>query len=263
MRDRIGAVAPGALNGASLEHHAGRELREANRRFYDALWTDARLIEPERFNTWPLVRCLVAQSRHRLEVAPGLRPRLPIEGTHCVDLSAPALARLRERGANAVMGLVTSIPFPGGTFDLVCALDIVEHVDDEDGALSELSRVAAPHAALLLSVPLHPSRWTAFDDFVGHRRRYDPERLLAKLAEHGFSVERSAVYGMQPQSSRLLDLGMWFLTHRREKAMWWYNRVLMPLGVRFQKKLALAPGIIDAEKVDEILLVCRKAGTTG
>ena len=74
------------------------EILEVNRRFYDALWTDARLVEPERFNTWPLVHCLVAQSRRRLEVAPGMRPRLPIEGTHFVDTSAPALARLRERG---------------------------------------------------------------------------------------------------------------------------------------------------------------------
>jgi predicted deacetylase len=106
-------------------------------------------------------------------------------------------------------------------------------------------------------VPLHPSHWTAFDDFVGHRRRYEPERLLAKLAEHGFRVEQSAVYGMRLKSSRLLNAALWALTHRRE-AMWWYNRVIMPLGVRFQKKLALAPGMIAAENVDEVLLVCRK-----
>jgi hypothetical protein len=40
--------------------------------------------------------------------------------------------------------------------------------------------------------------------------------------------------------------------------MWWYNRVMMPLGVLFQKKLLLQPGMIDAEDVDEVLLVCRK-----
>ena len=153
---------------------------------------------------------------------------------------------------------MTSIPFRDGAFDLVCALDIVEHVDDEDGALAELSRVATQGATLLLSVPLHPSRWTAFDEFVGHRRRYEPERLRGKLAEHGFTVERSAAYGMQPQSSLLLDLGMWFLTHRRDMAMWWYNRVLLPLGLRFQKKLVFAPGIMDSEKVDEVLLLCRR-----
>ena len=235
-------------------------LLEANRRFYDALWTDARLIDPARFNTWTLVRSLLAQSRCRLEVAPGLRPRLPIEGTHFVDFSAPALARLRERGARAAVGLVTSLPFPDRGFDLVCAFDIVEHVDDDQSALSELSRVAAPGATILLSVPLHPSRWTAFDELVGHRRRYEPERICAQLAEQGLSVEQSAVYGMQPRSQRVLDLGMWFLAHRREQAMWWYNRVMMPLGVRFQRKLAPARGWIDTGNVDEILLVCRKEG---
>ncbi len=63
---------------------------------------------------------------------------------------------------------------------------------------------------------------------------------------------------MQSRSSRLVDVGMWLLTHRRERAMWWYNRVLMPLGVRFQKKLTVTPGFTDSEDVDEVLLVCRK-----
>ncbi|MFP5464832.1 MAG: class I SAM-dependent methyltransferase [Gammaproteobacteria bacterium] len=237
------------------------ELLGANRGFYDPLWRDARLIMPERFNTWPLVRLLLDRSPRRLEVAPGLRPRLPIAGTQFVDISAPALARLRERGGHATQGSITALPFPDGAFDLVCALDIVEHVDDEDGALSELSRVAAPGAALLLSVPLHPEQWTAFDDFVGHRRRYEPQRLRSKLAEHGFVVDQSAAYGMQLKSSRLLDLGMWHLVHRRERAMWWYNHVFMPLGVRFQKRLALVPGLIDDLNVAEIILVCRKAST--
>ena len=235
------------------------DAREANRRFYDPMWTDARLVGPERFNTWPLVSALAAAGGARLEVGPGLRPRLPIDGTYFVDMSPPAVGKLRARGAHAVLGLVSALPFPSRAFHLVCALDIVEHVDDEDGALAELARVAAPGAALLLSVPLHPSQWTAFDDFVGHRRRYEPERLVAKLAEHGFTIERSAVYGMKPESSRLLELGMWWLTHRREQAMWWYGNVFMPLAVRLQKKLQLAPGVIATDKVDEILAVCRRA----
>jgi SAM-dependent methyltransferase len=243
-----------------MQSHArgGPALLEVNRQFYDPLWTDARLVEPQRFNTWPLVCSLVSRSKPRLEVAPGLRPRLPLEETHFVDFSPPAVAKLRARGASAVVALVSALPFPDRAFELVCAFDIVEHVDDEDAILSELSRVAAPKASLLLSVPLHPGNWTAFDDLVGHRRRYEPQRLLAKLAEHGFSVEQSAVYGMRPKSPRLVGVGMWFLTHRREQAMWWYNRVFMPLGVHFQKKLALAPGLIDTEHVDEVLLVCRR-----
>lgn len=244
----------------SLPSRGNPDLLEVNRRFYDPLWTDARLVEAERFNTWPLVSSLVSASRPRLEIAPGLRPRLPIAGTHFVDVSAPAIAKLRHRGAHAVVGLVTKLPFPDSVFDLVCALDIVEHVEDEDGALSEISRAAVPGAAVLLSVPLHPEFWTPFDDLVGHQRRYEPDRLLAKLAEHGLAIERSAVYGMKPKSPAVVDLGMRLIEKHRARSMWWYRNLLMPLSLRFQKKLEFHPGLIPTAQVDEVLLVCRKAG---
>lgn len=237
------------------------ELLRANQLFYDGLWADARLVEPQRFNTWLLVSRLSAQAPRRLEVAPGLRPRLPISDTQFVDISAPALAKLSARGAHTQQGPISALPFADNSFDLVCALDIVEHVDDDDRALAELARVAAPGAALMLSTPLHASMWTAFDDFVGHRRRYEPQQIIAKLAQHGFVVEQSAVFGMKPKSNALVRLGMWFLIHRRKRAMWLYNKVLMPLGVRFQKPLTLHDGMVATEDVAEVLLICRKQAT--
>src|SRR5262245_39417126 len=173
----------------------GSSLHEVNRRFYDALWRDTNLVEPERFNTWSLVCSLVSPAQRRLEVAPGLRPRLPIEGTQFLDVSEPAVAKLRARGANALCGEVTALPFADAAFDLVCAFDIVEHVADDERAWLELARVCTPGATLLVSVPLHASHWTAFDDFVGHGRRYEPEQLPARLAQHGFAIERSAIFG--------------------------------------------------------------------
>jgi SAM-dependent methyltransferase len=237
---------------------AAAELRRINRSFYEALWSQARLIAPERFNTWPLVAALTAAGGAYLEVAPGLRPRLPLAETVFVDISVHAAMRLHAHGAKASVGLIDALPFPDASFDLVCAFDIVEHIDDDESAFAELARVSRAGACLLLSVPLHQSAWTAFDDFVGHRRRYERADLDAKLARHGFVVERSAVHGMQPKSSRLLDLGMWYLTHQRERAMWWYNRVIMPLGLRFQPVLAMQPGWIDDSGVDTVLLVCRR-----
>jgi|APFre7841882630_1041343.scaffolds.fasta_scaffold00450_6 SAM-dependent methyltransferase len=235
-----------------------QELLDANRRFYDMLWSGARLVEPEQFNTWPLVQYLLSDCGRRLEVAPGLRPRLPIEGTQFVDISAPALNKLRDRGAQVVLSQIRSLPFADGAFDLVCALDVIEHVDDDHLALWELSRVIKPGGILLISAPLHPSRWTAFDDFVGHKRRYEPPDLICKLAQHQLVVERSALLGMQPRWTPLVALGMWWLKHHREQALWWYNKFFMPLGLRFQKPLKLAPGMIAPDAVDEILLVCRR-----
>jgi len=259
MRPRAANQQQSQMPPGPSRRRSDRDLLEKNRHFYDLLWADASLIDPQRFNTWPLVQSLLSTSGQRLEVAPGLRPRLPILGTQFVDISAPALAKLRGCGAQVVLSQVTSLPFGGGAFDLVSALDIIEHVDDDDAALSELSRVMTSGGTLLISTPLHASLWTSFDDFVGHKRRYDPPHLLSKLAQHHFLVERSAVFGMQPRSSRLVDIGMWWLLQHRKPAMWWYNRVFMPLGLRFQKKLRITPGMIAASDVDEILLVCRRA----
>lgn len=248
------------MQPGSSQTRTDHELLEANRRFYDSLWSGARLVEAEHFNTWPLVQALLSVGGRRLEVAPGLRPRLPIAGTQFVDISEPALVTLRKRGAQVVLSQISSLPFGDAAFDLVCALDVIEHVDDDGAALRELSRVTKPGGTVVISAPLHPSRWTAFDDFVGHKRRYEPPELIHKLAQHQLVVERSALYGMQPRSTQLVDIGMWWLTHHRERALWWYNKLFMPLGLRFQTKLNLAPGMIAPDRVDEILLVCRRDG---
>lgn len=252
-----------AIGQTAIDERSDDELIRTNRGFYESLWSSAKLIGPERFNTWPLVRELAARSPRRLEVAPGLRPRLPLEHTCFVDLSHAALQRLHARGANAVHGMIGALPYADDSFDLVCALDILEHVVDDTSALSELARVAAPGANLLLSVPLHPEAWTPFDEFVGHYRRYEPQQIIARLAQHGFVIEHSAVYGMQPKSSRLLELGQSYLTHHRERAMWWYNRVFMPIGLRFQKSLKWRDGLGDTAGVDEVFLRCRYAPSGG
>ena len=232
-------------------------LLEANRRFYDPLWAQANVFAPERFNTWPLVQSLLGSSRARLEVAPGLNPRLPIEGTRFVDMSPVAVAKLLARGAHATVGLVGRLPCADAAFDLVGAFDILEHADD-DAALSELYRVTLPGATLLLSAPMHASLWSSFDELIGHGRRYEIGDLQSKLARHGWSVERSAIYGMQPRSRWILHLAVWSFRHRRRRAIWWYTHVLLPLALLLQKKLVLAPGMIDVTNVDEVLLVCRR-----
>lgn len=237
--------------------HAEGQMQDRNRRFYDALWSQARLVSPQRFNTWPLINALPLTAK-RLEIAAGLRPRLPIGDTCFVDISPPALRALSGAGGRCVQGSVTALPLPDRSFDVVCALDVVEHVEDGDAALAELARVAADDATLLLSVPLYMACWTPFDEIVGHRRRYEPDALVQKLTALGFVVEGSAVFGMQPRKSWLLDLGMWFLKRHRRRAMWWYNRVFMPLGVRFQRPLTVNRGFVAAAGVDEVLLLCRK-----
>jgi SAM-dependent methyltransferase len=247
------------MQNLALSLRTDADLSRVNHGFYESLWGSSRLVDPSRFNTWPLVLELAAAAPRRVEVAPGLRPRLPLDGTCFVDLSRSALDVLHANGAMTARGVIGALPYADGSFDLICALDILEHVVDDDTALRELERVAAPGARLLLSVPLHPEAWTGFDEFVGHYRRYEPVQISGRLAARGWRVARSAVYGMQPSSPRLLAWGQWYLTHHRERAMWWYNRVFMPLGLRFQKPLQWRPGLDHSADVDEILLLCERA----
>src|SRR5262245_44114991 len=229
----------------------------ANRTFYDEFWSASEVISPRRFNTWRLLSALTAATSDRLEVGPGLHPRLPIADTHFVDVSPSALARLRSHGGLTTLGEISALPFADGSFDLVCAFDIVEHVENDRGAFRELHRVARDGATVIFSVPLHAARWTAFDTLVGHVRRYDPDDLRVILEEHSFVIEQSAVFGMQPRNTWALNFAVWALTERREKAMRWYNTVFLPLGLLLQRRLACSPGLIDVANVDELLLICR------
>jgi SAM-dependent methyltransferase len=245
---------------AGDDQDAPRLTVDANRRFYDALWSTSYVVSPQRFNTWPFLSALAASTSARLEVGPGLRPRLPIADTSFVDISRPALSRLQARGGLAMLGEITALPFPDCSFDLVCAFDIVEHIENDRQSFRELGRVAKDNATVVFSVPLHPARWSAFDALVGHVRRYDPKDLLAILGEHFFVLERSASFGMQPRSGWILDFAVWGLAHHRVQAMRWYNGLFLPLGLFLQRRLAWASGLIDVTNVDELLLVCRRGG---
>jgi SAM-dependent methyltransferase len=241
----------------SIERGA-EQLLEHNRRFYDALWSNSRLVRPQRFNTWPRICELARESSSRLEVGAGMRPRLPLEGGCFSDISAPAMKHLQAAGGQAVRAQLQCLPFADGAFDLVAALDILEHVNDDVQALGELRRVLRPGGRLLLSFPLHRANWTPFDELVGHYRRYDPARLRSLLRDHGIRILESAVYGMKPKSSRLVAFGMRILAEMPERAMWWYNNVFVPIGMRLQKPLLFEPRLIDEPEVEGIIVVAER-----
>ena len=218
----------------------------------------ARLQRPERFNTWPVIAELLPSSPMRLELGPGLHPHLPIAGTHFIDLSAPAIRKLNARGGIATSGDIATLPFRDGEFDLVAGFDVIEHIDDDRQVFREISRVLKDGGILVFSVPLHAGLWTGFDEMVGHARRYAPDSLLALLAECGLTLEKSAGFGMKPTNGRLVRWGMWWLSHHPAKAMRWYNRVFLPVGIFFQKPLHFARGLIDTADIQGAVLVCRR-----
>ena len=109
-----------------------------------------------------------------------------------VDVSEDALAFCRERGLNNVkLGAAEKLPYEDGTFDLVTALDVVEHLDDDLAGLREMRRVLRPGGRVLLFVPTFMFLWGLQDDVSNHRRRYRMPELQRVLEQAGFEIERT------------------------------------------------------------------------
>ena len=113
-----------------------------------------------------------------------------------VDADASAVSFCHARGRREVLHVPpgASLPFGDDTFDLVTTLDVVEHIDDDVGALAELRRVLRPGGVLLVAVPAFMFLWGKQDDVSHHRRRYTARTLSSALARAGFGIDRMTYF---------------------------------------------------------------------
>jgi SAM-dependent methyltransferase len=100
-----------------------------------------------------------------------------------VELSETSVELARARDAGEVLaGSVLEMPFEADSFELALSLDVIEHLEDDLGALRELRRVVAPGGALLVTVPAYQWLWSGHDEINHHHRRYT-RRSLQRVAE--------------------------------------------------------------------------------
>jgi len=93
-----------------------------------------------------------------------------------------------ERGLLTLRADATRLPVDEASLDLVVAFDILEHIEDDDLAVSEIARVLRPEATFLVAVPADPRLWSAHDEAVDHVRRYTRETLSGVLHRGGFDI---------------------------------------------------------------------------
>ncbi len=106
-----------------------------------------------------------------------------------VDFSPQAVQFCRGRGLAGVrQASLEELPFEAGRFDLILATDVIEHLEDDHRALTELRRVAAPGARLVLTVPAYQWLWSAHDVSMHHRRRYTAHRLRQRISAAGWET---------------------------------------------------------------------------
>lgn len=78
-----------------------------------------------------------------------------------------------------IQGSITELPFADNTYDLVCAFDVIEHVEDDTKAVDELYRVCKPGGHIAITVPAYQFLWGPHDVINQHFRRYTMKQLTA------------------------------------------------------------------------------------
>jgi SAM-dependent methyltransferase len=106
---------------------------------------------------------------------------------------ATAVERICPRGGRIVRGTSDDLP-AGSTFDLVCAFEVLEHLEQDEDALSKWVDLVRPGGHLLLSVPAFQERYGPSDTYAGHIRRYEPGDLTDKLVTAGLEDVKVIVY---------------------------------------------------------------------
>ena len=120
-----------------------------------------------------------------------LAPRASVRGVD-IDPDAVALLRSLDPQGDYRVGDVEQEPLgPPASRDLVVALDVIEHLDDDHGVVAKIHDVLAPGGLFAVHVPAHPWLFSSHDEHLGHRRRYRPGEVDALLRRAGLQVLHS------------------------------------------------------------------------
>jgi ubiquinone/menaquinone biosynthesis C-methylase UbiE len=122
-----------------------------------------------------------------------------------LDASDEAIRFCVQKGFDTVRkGDLCDMPFASNVFDFVLATDVIEHVDDDEQAMTEIARILKPGGAALITVPTFRCLWGLQDEIAQHKRRYRKSELLALVTRSGMQIERQYYFNY------LLLLPIWF-----------------------------------------------------
>jgi SAM-dependent methyltransferase len=112
-----------------------------------------------------------------------------------IDVSPKAIRYCREQNQSRLcLADGASLPFADRSFDLVTALDLLEHLPQETRGLQEMRRVLKSGGRMILFVPAFMFLWSDFDRFSGHHRRYTRRELRQRVEEAGFDVVKISYF---------------------------------------------------------------------
>ena len=79
-------------------------------------------------------------------------------------------------------------------FNFVSALDVLEHIENDRGALVQINSLLKVGGIFLMIVPAYQFTYSLWDAAVGHYRRYTKQSVVKLLDETGFSVQHATYF---------------------------------------------------------------------
>lgn len=110
-----------------------------------------------------------------------------------VDISDAAIEFMKDSGYTRLIKVDDiKLPFKEKTYDMVCAFDVLEHIENQTGALKEWRRVLKDKGAIVITVPAYQWLWSDHDVSLYHERRYTTGRIKQAAKEAGLRVEKKS-----------------------------------------------------------------------
>ncbi len=106
-----------------------------------------------------------------------------------IDPEARAFAEKRLGRSIASAPLPEMPGIQRNHYDLVAALDVVEHIEDDKAAVAALASCLKPGGKILVTVPAHQWMWSAHDELNHHKRRYSKAGLKALIQGSGLCLD--------------------------------------------------------------------------
>ena len=113
------------------------------------------------------------------------------------DISSEAVEFCKEKGLqNVLVQDVTKLdttPY-NGKFDLILALDVLEHLQDDVLAMKKVRDMLKDGGYFFVNVPAHKFLWSEHDEALEHKRRYHRVELTKKLKDAGFEIASNSYF---------------------------------------------------------------------
>lgn len=114
-----------------------------------------------------------------------------------LDVSHAAVEYCKTRGLNNVfVEDITSMDIEKyrDKFDLVLALDVLEHIQDDVKVMSKVREMLKEDGLFFINVPAHKFLWSEHDEALEHKRRYHRVELTKKLKDTGYEIVHNSYF---------------------------------------------------------------------